>query len=252
MKTHGTDRALAVRNPNSPTITHHSNQGCLERSFSSLNKSSVRKGRKFGAWALSVSLMIILGIAVLFLTHPGIPTFHEFGNTAEAVPTTRPAITPLRMTSEIHTYPVEVNYSLSLEKAIAADHYDKSELALEIPFPAMGKGIRKSEIILVHFNRIPKTTEIREIFKKEGLRFANIRELLAVGTQNSNLPDIEVIDERYPIEHEGTFYESYWTISLWHVIRENERRLDSGAFANTGASYEEETGDYAVVRTKQS
>lgn len=102
----------------------------------------------------------------------------------------------LPATQSVHpTYPVSINYGLSLEEMIAAGRYDwKNDDITAKHFPERGEGVSDIEIQLVHFNRVMGSSDevIRE-FDKMGLRPASIEELLAFGAK---YPDVQ---RQFPI-----------------------------------------------------
>ncbi len=100
------------------------------------------------------------------------------------------------------TYPVAVNYILSLEEMIAAGRYDwKNDDITAKHFPMKGEGIADVDIQLVHFGHMMDSSDkvIREL-DKMGLRPASIEELLAFGAK---YPDVQ---RQFPIVVLGSLW----------------------------------------------
>lgn len=96
----------------------------------------------------------------------------------------RAALLPNTQSSINFTYPVSINYGLSLEEMIAAGRYDwKSDDIVTKHFPVKGEGVANVEIQLVHFDRVIESEEAIEELDKMGLRPAKIEELLAFGAK---------------------------------------------------------------------
>lgn len=80
-------------------------------------------------------------------------------------------------------YPVIVDYDLSLVDMIGAGNYSSVESDITAEhFPIEGKGRRKVNLKLVHFNMSITKEEVLEGIKKQSLRPGRIEELLAFGT----------------------------------------------------------------------
>ncbi len=80
------------------------------------------------------------------------------------------------------TFPVTVDYNLTIEEMVAAGKYDWSNSAISSKhFPSGGKGTSQVQIELVHFNRTMESDEVLRELDKQGLRPATLPELLAFG-----------------------------------------------------------------------
>ncbi|MBI2039244.1 MAG: hypothetical protein HYT22_03130 [Candidatus Niyogibacteria bacterium] len=106
-----------------------------------------------------------------------------------------------RGANDSNLYPITVDYTLSLERMIAAGHYDwKNDDITAKHFPMKGEGSANVEIQLVHFNRVMESeTVIREL-DTMGLRPATLEELLAFGAK---YPDIQ---REFPIVALGSVW----------------------------------------------
>ena len=140
----------------------------------------------------------------------------------------RVALLPDTPQSVGSTYPVTVNYNLSLEEIIAAGRYDWKNGDITVKhFPMKGEGITDVDIRLVHFDRVMDSSDevIRKLDKMD-LRPASIEELLAFGAK---YPDVQ---RHFPIVALG---------SVWRLLdggqgvpslhgRGRERGLGLGIF----------------------
>jgi len=86
-------------------------------------------------------------------------------------------------------FPVVVNYDQSVEVAVKAGKYGWSNSDITTKhFPSQRKGTAEIEIILVHFNRAIESDEAVRELDKQGLRPAELPELLAFGAK---YPDVQ-------------------------------------------------------------
>jgi hypothetical protein len=80
------------------------------------------------------------------------------------------------------TYSVAVNYDLSVEEAIAAGNYQAVNAAITSRnFPSTRTGQADLEMVLVRFDRRMTSPEVVRELDQEGLRPAELPELLAFG-----------------------------------------------------------------------
>lgn len=88
------------------------------------------------------------------------------------------------VTSTNPTYPITINYGLSLAEMIKVGKYDSVNSDItEKHFPVNGKGTNEVVTELVHFNRFIESDEVIQELDKRGFRPATIEELLAFGTK---------------------------------------------------------------------
>ncbi|HUC01582.1 MAG TPA: hypothetical protein VMA75_01625 [Candidatus Paceibacterota bacterium] len=93
------------------------------------------------------------------------------------------------VTSVVQQYLVTVNYDLSVKDAIAAGRYDwKNDDITAKNFPSKRKGTADLEIILVKFDDAMSSEGILRELDKQGLRAAELPELLAFGEK---YPDVQ-------------------------------------------------------------
>lgn len=100
-------------------------------------------------------------------------------------------------------YAITVNYDRSVEDGVRAGHYDCSNPDItSCHFPSSRKGMAEQKIVLVHFNReIGSDEAIREL-DKQGLRSAELPELLAFGAK---YPDVQ---REFPVVALGSVWQS--------------------------------------------
>lgn len=120
----------------------------------------------------------------------------------------------------VNSYPVVVDYAMSLVDMIAAGGYDWVNNSITTEhFPITGKGRADVEIEIVHFGRIIKDGDegLREL-DKMGLRAAILPELLAFGAK---YPDMQ---RQFPIIALGSVWQgrdgSRDVPELWEYDRE--------------------------------
>ncbi|MCL5733909.1 MAG: hypothetical protein M1334_04670 [Patescibacteria group bacterium] len=107
--------------------------------------------------------------------------------------------------AEKNIFTLEVNYDLSVEEAIKAgryDHYDGNINGYN--FPSSRKGKAEIEIILLHFNHrgdIGADEVFREM-EKQGLRAAELPELLAFGAKYNK------VQCKFPVAALGSVWEN--------------------------------------------
>ncbi len=100
-----------------------------------------------------------------------------------------------------NSYPVQVNYDLSVEAAIRAGKYDwKNENITSANFPPTRQGTMDLDIILVHYGRDMQDEEIDKDLERQGLRDAELPELLALGAK---YPDLQ---RQFPIIARGSVW----------------------------------------------
>ncbi len=89
-----------------------------------------------------------------------------------------------RLAKHFHTYPVTVNYNLSLGEMIGAGRYNwvHSDITSK-HFPIKGEGMKEVVTELVHFNRYMESVFVLRELGKRSLRPATIEELLAFGAK---------------------------------------------------------------------
>lgn len=86
-------------------------------------------------------------------------------------------------------YPIHVNYDLSVEEAIEAGDYQAvNESITSATFPSARHGQAELEINLVRFDRRITSEDVLRELDKEGLRAAELPELLAFGAA---YPDVQ-------------------------------------------------------------
>jgi len=87
------------------------------------------------------------------------------------------------------TFPVTVNYDLSVEEAINAGSFQAVHADINAKnFPSTRKGEAALDIVLVRFEHRMKSEEVLQDLDKEGLRAAELPELLAFGAK---YPDVQ-------------------------------------------------------------
>ncbi len=101
-----------------------------------------------------------------------------------------------------NVYPVTVNYDLSVEDAVIAGKYGWANSDISSKhFPSQRKGTTDAEIILVHFNRDTGSDDVLRDLDKQGLRPAELPELLAFG---SKYPDVQ---REFPVIALGSMWQ---------------------------------------------
>ena len=100
-----------------------------------------------------------------------------------------------------NTYPVTVNYGLSVEDAVKLGRYDwvNSDIASK-DFPTERKGADKVAVELIHFNHYISTKNALNELDKMGYRPAELHELLAFGAKH---PDVQ---REFPIAALGSVW----------------------------------------------
>ena len=87
------------------------------------------------------------------------------------------------------TFPVTVNYDLSLEEAIAAGNYQAVHQDINARnFPSTRNGQAALNIVLVRFEHRMRSEDVLQELEKEGLRAAELPEFLAFGAK---YPDVQ-------------------------------------------------------------
>lgn len=119
-----------------------------------------------------------------------------------------------------NSYPVVVDYGLSLADMIAAGRYDWTNSNITaVHFPFTGEGKVEMAIELVHFGRVIEDGDegLREL-DKMGLRAATLPELLAFGIR---YPDVQ---QQFPIVALGSVWQHRYgdrhVPALWEHARE--------------------------------
>ena len=102
-----------------------------------------------------------------------------------------------------HTYPVTVDYGMTLGDMVAAGGYDaKNDYITQENFPITGAGMVEVEFHLVHLNRYASTDAALVELNRQGFRPAKIEELLAFGARYKNL------QKEFPIVALGSVWQS--------------------------------------------
>ena len=92
------------------------------------------------------------------------------------------------VTSVGPTYPVTINYGLTLEEMIAAGrYYWKNDDITAKHFPVKGEGTKEVVTKLIHFNKYMESDDVLRELDQRGLRPATIEELLAFGAKYPEL-----------------------------------------------------------------
>jgi len=87
------------------------------------------------------------------------------------------------------TFPVTVNYDLSLEEAIGAGNYQAVHQDINARnFPSTRTGQAALDIVLVRFEHRMRSEDVLQELEKEGLRAAELAEFLAFGAK---YPDVQ-------------------------------------------------------------
>jgi hypothetical protein len=87
------------------------------------------------------------------------------------------------------TFPVTVNYDLSVEEAIDAGDYQAVHSEINAKnFPSTRSGQAALEVVLVRFEHRMKSEDVLHELDKEGLRAAELPEFLAFGAK---YPDVQ-------------------------------------------------------------
>ena len=88
-----------------------------------------------------------------------------------------------------HTLHLSVNYSRTVEKGVKAGKYDwKNENITPHNFPSDTKGEKEVDIHILHFNKAISSYDAIQEMDKQGLRPANLQELLSLG---ETFPDLQ-------------------------------------------------------------
>lgn len=101
------------------------------------------------------------------------------------------------------TYSARVDYNQTLTEMINVGKYDwvNSNITQE-HFPIEGEAAQEVDLVLVHLNRWARTSEVEAEIKKQGLRPADLAELLAFGAK---YPDVQ---KQFPIAALGSVWVS--------------------------------------------
>lgn len=100
------------------------------------------------------------------------------------------------------SYVVNVNYDLSLKKAVKAGKYDWTDSNISSKnFPSKRKGAADVEVIFVHFDRDITSNEIIRELDSQGLRPVELPELLAFGAK---FPEIQ---RKFPVVALGSVWQ---------------------------------------------
>lgn len=123
------------------------------------------------------------------------------------------------------TYPLTVNYDLSVEEAVKLGRYDStSEEITSSHFPTKQRGVAKVVLQLVCFSGPTSIENARRELDEIGMRFAEIHELLAFGEK---YPDVQ---REFPVAALGSEWRrgmgSYVSPGLRAIGFGRERRLD--------------------------
>jgi hypothetical protein len=87
------------------------------------------------------------------------------------------------------TFPVTVNYDLSVEEAIDAGNYQAVHSDINAKnFPSTRRGQAALEIVLVRFEHRMRSEDVLQELNKDGLRAAELSEFLAFGAK---YPDVQ-------------------------------------------------------------
>ena len=101
-----------------------------------------------------------------------------------------------------NSYPVTVDYSMSLADMITAGRYDWANEDITFKnFPINGKGQAEIMIEIIHFNRCIQSEGALNDFENTGLRAAALPELLAFGAK---YPDMQ---REFPIIALGSLWQ---------------------------------------------
>lgn len=124
------------------------------------------------------------------------------------------------------TYPVTVNYDLSLAEMIAAGKYDwKNDDITAKHFPMKGEDTKEVVTELVHFNQYMESGDVLRDLDKRSLRPATIEDLLSFGAKYSEL------QRQFPIVALGSIWQHLdyrYVPFLWSFS--DERYLSLGWF----------------------
>ena len=118
--------------------------------------------------------------------------------------------------AQSNVYPVTVNYNLSIELLIKAGNYDlRHPIITDANFPSVRSGEAKIEIVLVEFNRHVSYKSALAELNKQGLRPADLKELLAFGAkypeEQYGLPILALGSPWKSLRYYGTRYVSCLT-----------------------------------------
>ena len=88
------------------------------------------------------------------------------------------------VTSLSDTYPVTIDYSLSLANMIKASKYVwVKDIITEKMFPVKGQGVIAYELVLCHYNRRTESGEVKNLIRSVGLEPSPMEDLLAFGVK---------------------------------------------------------------------
>ncbi len=100
-------------------------------------------------------------------------------------------------------YSIVVDYDMSVEDAVKGGRYDWSNSDITTKnFPTTRTGVSTVDVELVHFNRAISTDDALTELKKQGLRPAELHELLALGRER---PDLQ---RGFPVVALGSLWQS--------------------------------------------
>lgn len=104
------------------------------------------------------------------------------------------------------TYPLEIDYTQSLEAMVAAGRYDYVNPDITADHFPVASGEKSVEAVLVHLDRNASDEEVLRELDRRGLRPGTLRELAVFGEQHSDE------QRQYPIVALG----SVWTAPQGH------------------------------------
>jgi hypothetical protein len=123
--------------------------------------------------------------------------------------------------SVVQQYLITVNYDLSVKGAIAAGKYDwKNDDITSKNFPSKRTGTTHIEIILVKFDKDMTSEDVLRELDKQGLRAAELPELLAFGEK---YPDVQ---REFPVVALGSVWQSSFGIRFVPYLSRNGGKRD--------------------------
>ncbi len=125
------------------------------------------------------------------------------------------------VTSVVQQYLVTVNYDLSVKDAIVAGHYDwKNDDITGKNFPSKRTGTADLEIALVKFDDAMSSEDVLRELDKQGLRAAELPELLAFAEKYSD------VQREFPVVALGSVWQdSGGGRDVPYLVRDADRRL---------------------------
>ena len=103
----------------------------------------------------------------------------------------------------VNTFALTVNYNRSIEQSVKAGKYDWANDSINAKhFPSQTKGMAEVEIILVKFEKDMESDDVVKQLDEQGLRPAELEELLAFGEKYSD------VQRNFPVVALGSVWQN--------------------------------------------